>query len=211
MERETKKGPARTCVGCGASSAPEALVRLVLGPEGEIAVDMVGGSFGRGAHVHGAPACLTKACKGGLARAFKAPVTLTADALATMLVEAAERRAGGLLGGALRAGQLAVGADMAREALGPEGQGAALVVVAADAGSIARSVEVQGAVARGRAVVFGSKARLGGLLGRDEVALCAVRDEGLALAIKRVFLMADSVRGHARGPSGDEPSGQAEV
>ena len=58
----------RTCVGCGerveiprSESPSSVLVRLVLGPGGEVAVDAAGGGFGRGAHVHPRPGCVEKA------------------------------------------------------------------------------------------------------------------------------------------------------
>src|SRR5580693_9202449 len=67
----------RTCVGCGeqvAREAPGDLVRLVLGPDGEVAVDARAGGFGRGAYVHARRPCLERAVKGGLARSAKGKV-----------------------------------------------------------------------------------------------------------------------------------------
>jgi predicted RNA-binding protein YlxR (DUF448 family) len=61
----------RTCVGCGERCAPGELIRLVLAPSGEIAVDAAGGGFGRGAHVHARGACLRQAATRGLLRATK--------------------------------------------------------------------------------------------------------------------------------------------
>ncbi len=46
-------------------------MRLVLGPDGEIAVDAAGGGFGRGAHVHARGACIEQAATRGLQRASK--------------------------------------------------------------------------------------------------------------------------------------------
>jgi predicted RNA-binding protein YlxR (DUF448 family) len=71
------RGRTRTCVGCGervdvlAVSGPDDLVRLILGPNGEIAVDARGGGFGRGAHVHARRSCLERAARSGLLRATK--------------------------------------------------------------------------------------------------------------------------------------------
>ncbi|WP_425394835.1 YlxR family protein [Chondromyces crocatus] len=68
------------CVGCGervafdSSEASSPLVRLILAPEGAIAVDPGNGGFGRGAHVHARPECLAKAVQRGLPRAARGRV-----------------------------------------------------------------------------------------------------------------------------------------
>ena len=136
----TRKTRERTCVGCGRADGPDALLRLVLGPSGEdrqqareVAPDVAGGAFGRGAHVHARQDCLEKACRGGLSRAFKTRVAADAKVLAAQLAAGCEQRIVGLLSGARRAGALAVGADAAVEALV---DGAPLVVLARDAGTV---------------------------------------------------------------------------
>jgi len=163
----------RTCVGCGKAASPEVLVRLVLGPAGEVVVDAAGGAFGRGAHVHAG--CLEKACKGGLARAFKKEVKVTPKELAANIRDAFERRATGIILGARRAGHLSIGGNEV-EAKDP------FVVLAADAGSIAGKFER--AIAEGRAAVFGTKAVLGKMFGRGETAVFAVNHVGVARALK---------------------------
>jgi predicted RNA-binding protein YlxR (DUF448 family)/ribosomal protein L7Ae-like RNA K-turn-binding protein len=72
----------RTCVGCGErvelprSDAPSSvLIRLVIGPSGEVAVDAAGGGFGRGAHVHPRPLCVERAAQKGLSRAARSKVS----------------------------------------------------------------------------------------------------------------------------------------
>ena len=152
-------------------------MRLVLGPEGEVAVDLGGGSFGRGAHVHAQTDCIAKACKGGIARSFKTKVKISAAELAEQLVAACDRRMTGLLVAARRLNALAIGADAACKALD---DGALAVLVASDAGNVAKKMSISHAVAEGRAVCWGNKSGLGALLGRDEVAVCAVRDARIA-------------------------------
>jgi predicted RNA-binding protein YlxR (DUF448 family)/ribosomal protein L7Ae-like RNA K-turn-binding protein len=175
-EAETAlRGRVRTCVGCAAhleADSPEGadLVRLVLGPEGEIVVDARGGGFGRGAHVHARPDCLERAARGGLARSTKgrAAAVLTEDgarhpldarSLARAIQEAMERRIEGLFATAVRSRQLACGADAVAGAC-HQGH-AALVVVARDAPGAAEASEVSRAIAEGRAVAWGDKRRLG--------------------------------------------------
>jgi predicted RNA-binding protein YlxR (DUF448 family) len=174
----------RTCVGCGKHAAPNALVRLVLGPAGEIAVDAAGGAFGRGAHVHASRACIEKACKGGLSLAFKRDVKADPKDLAASIRGAFERRAVGLILGARRAGHLSIGSNEVTAS-------APFVVVAADAGSIAEKFER--AINEGRAAVFGTKAALGKMFGSGETAVFAVNHEGVARALQEAL----AIRGEA--------------
>ncbi len=188
----------RTCVGCGEKDAPSAFVRLVLAPaaskdaSGSVVVDAARGSFGRGAYVHPSPACAQKAARGGLARAFKTKIDVKGEELALEIAAALERRVEGLLLAAHRAREVALGTDAALEALA---QGAPCVVVATDAGSIAASAEVTAAVTKGRAAGWGSKERLGALLGRgNDVALVAVTRAQIAEEILRACRGASACR-----------------
>ncbi len=184
-----RRGPLRTCVGCQAQIDAEdagGSVRVVLGPvdqagRAEVAVDLRGSSFGRGAHIHVRPSCIERACKGGLARSFKRQVVATPKTLARQIVDAAEQRVAGLLLGARRSGFLAFGEE-ARETLS-SGK-AALAIVAADAGASATKGPLLGAVEDGRAVAFGTKATLGALFGREEVAVVAVTHRELGAEIQ---------------------------
>jgi predicted RNA-binding protein YlxR (DUF448 family) len=184
-ESEPRKGktPVRTCAGCGKHDAADELVRVVLDPSesGEVAVDLAGSGFGRGAHVHAAPECLAKALKAGFSKVFKSKVTGELGELGRQIVAAADRRIEGLLSGARRARQIAIGADAVREAL--RDGGASLVVVARDAAAAASLPEVQTAIGGGNAVAWSDKARLGALFAKDEVAVCAVTHPGVAEAI----------------------------
>lgn len=181
-----KPGSERTCAGCGKHVAPDELVRVVLDPvSGAIAVDLAGSGFGRGAHVHPAPACVAKAIKGGFSKSFKAKVSVDPKTFGEELVRAADRRIEGLLGGARRGRIVAVGTDAVKEAL-REGK-AELVVVARDASAAARATEVENAIASGKAIAWSEKLRLGALFGRDEVAVCALLHTGVAEAVSSVY------------------------
>lgn len=165
-------------------------MRLVLGPEGAIAVDLAGGSFGRGAHVHPSPACFAKAPK-GLARSFRAPVRASAADLASALREAADRRVEGLLASAVRSGRAVVGADAVVAGLG-SGE-VALVVVACDAAAAAQLPAVARAVAEGRSVAWGDRQRLGDLARKPEVAVLGVTAASIAQAIATAVRFGSSV------------------
>jgi uncharacterized protein len=177
-----KAGPVRTCAGCQKRVSADELVRVVLDPSSqEIAVDLSGSAFGRGAHVHGNTDCLAKALKGGFARVFKTKITSDAKTIGAQIVAAADRRIEGLLQGARRAKQIAVGADVVVESLRQEK--VELVVVARDAAAAAKLADVEHAIASGKAIAFSEKKRLGALFARDEVAVCAVLHPGVAKAI----------------------------
>lgn len=187
-------------------------MRVVHDPSsGEIAVDLAGGSFGRGAHVHPSPACVAKAVKSGFARALKAAVTADARQVGEAIVLAADRRIEGLLGGAHRARQLAVGADLVIEALKEER--AELVVVARDAAAAAKLADVQQAIAAGKAIAWGFKERLGAVTGRDEVAVVAILASGVAAAVAHTFRVSGPFRtalgGAAKAGAQNENSEEA--
>jgi predicted RNA-binding protein YlxR (DUF448 family) len=171
----------RTCAGCSGHEAPEGMVRVVRGPDGELGVDLAGGAFGRGAHVH--PACIESAFKGGFARTFKAQVKSSSEELSALVRDACDRRLAGLLLGARRAGHVIVGADAACKAI----DAGAFALVAVDAGTIARRVTT--AVSEGRAVAWGTKALLGELFGEAEVAIAAVTHPSLASTIQRCVVL----------------------
>ena len=69
--------PARTCVGlraqCGRRGGRTLVRGCVARRTAEVAFDLAGGAFGRGAHVHARPACLEKAPRGSRARVPRQP------------------------------------------------------------------------------------------------------------------------------------------
>lgn len=212
-----RSGPERTCAGCGKHASADDLVRVVHDPgSGEIAIDLAASGFGRGAHVHGSTDCLAKALKGGFARVFKAQVKADASALAEAIVEAADRRIEGLLTGARRAGQLAVGSDVVVEAL-KSGRGE-LVVVARDAAAAAKLPEVERAIASGKAIALFDKERLGRSMARDQVAVVAILHSGVASAAQQTYRLSAPFRVLATGSvavvdgrSGEEAWSSSEV
>jgi predicted RNA-binding protein YlxR (DUF448 family) len=196
-EPSHRRAPTRTCVGCGLRDEADAMVRLVV-EGGEVAFDLAGGAFGRGAHVHARVDCLGKAPR-GLARSFRREIRVDAAELGRRLEAACDRRLAGLLLAAARLRAVAVGADEATAALR---SGAPLVVVAVDAGTVVGKPEVVRAAGEGRAVAWKTKSELGALLGESAVALCAVRHAGIAEWIKNVRAAADAGAATAREGAG---------
>ena len=197
VPRELGKKSTRTCVGCGRTEAPEDMVRLVVSPEGEVAVDLAGGHFGRGAHLHASPRCLVAAPR-GLSRSFRRPIDVTPKALASTIVAAADRRARGLLSSAIRSEWIEIGADRAGKAF--ESGNAYLLVVARDAAAGASTGPVLRAIADGAAVAWGTKAELGALVGKSEVAVLGVTSKRLAVALRTVVRTASSVAENGKAP-----------
>jgi hypothetical protein len=148
---------------------------------------------GRAARLHPRVECVQAAERKGLARSFRREIRVARGQLGAALGRRADDEATRLLARAVRAGAAAVW---------PEGQGAAarspdervisgdapLLVVARDAAfSSAPGGEperaVAEAVAKGRAVAFGTRRRLGAALGRPEASIVAIRHRRLAAAL----------------------------
>lgn len=198
-----EKRTTRTCIGCGLHDDLAAMVRLTM-VAGEV---VFGAQFhaGRGAHLHPRADCVAKAPR-GLARAFKADVRVDAADLGRRLAMSCERRMVGLLLAAWRRRSLAVGADAATAALR---EGAPLAIVAVDAGSVRKSLEVERAVLAGCAMAWKTKDELGALLGEEAVAICAVRHAGIASELK--FMRAAADAGTAATKEGAECSRRPEA
>jgi predicted RNA-binding protein YlxR (DUF448 family) len=58
-----RREPVRTCVGCREEAGKRGLIRIVKRPQGGAAVDATGRAEGRGAYLHGDPACVETARK----------------------------------------------------------------------------------------------------------------------------------------------------
>ncbi len=187
----TRRKPIRTCVGCGKAVEGDTLLRLVVGPDGEVFFDLAGHAFGHGAHVHPAASCFSKASK-GLSRVFRKQVTADAATLCRALRDAADRRVEGLLSSAARAGGVEIGFDAVEAAL-RKGE-LPVVVVATDAGSCASSGTIRQAIAEGRAVAWGTRAMLGALVRRPDVAVLGIRGAKIAAAVATTCRAADSAR-----------------
>jgi hypothetical protein len=195
---KTAAAQLRSCVGCRQKVAPAELTRWVFAGGASVLPDLARRSFGRGAWLHPQPGCFKKA-GAGFSRAFKTPIKISGAELASLLDSAAERRVASLLVVARRCRRLAIGKTAVEKELARER--CALLIVAVDARTAASSYEVQAAIAKGRAVGWGSKAVLGGLTGRTEVGVLAVLDDGLASAVKETIGVAQAANRAATASS----------
>ena len=183
------RGQLRRCVGCGLSGvSADELIRLVLGPDADIYVDLAGRTHGRGAWVHARLDCLEKAAPRGLSKSFKATVRTRPAELAARLDEAAVRRLRGLLVSAQRAGCLIAGTDAVGRVI--DSGSAHCVVVAEDARAAAQAPRIAQAGAAGKVVVWGTKDELGDVLGRGPTGVVALTDRGFSEAVTRAVSIA---------------------
>jgi predicted RNA-binding protein YlxR (DUF448 family)/ribosomal protein L30E len=179
----------RTCVGCHLPAEAAELVRVVLGPDGALAPDPKGGSLGRGAWLHPRPECLVRAVPRGVARALKAEVKSNAEEFSGLMRRAGMRRLLGLVSSAWRAKKVAVGATAVEDVLATGDT--CLVLVATDAQAAVAGYGVARAVALGRTLAAATKVELGGALGRAEVGVVAILDEGFERPLREAAALSE--------------------
>ncbi len=113
--RKPQHEPERRCIITGEHGPRAALIRLALGPDGQVAPDIRARAPGRGAWIgvdraHLEAAMTKGKLKGALARAFKTPVSFGAD-LAERTEAALQRASLDRLGLEAKASNLLTGAD----------------------------------------------------------------------------------------------------
>jgi len=201
----------RTCAGCRETRARDELVRLAVVPEPPYVVpDARGRLGGRGVWVHADRKCIETAAKrGGFSRSLRRPVSVDPEAVAEGIRMQVERRLEGLLMGAHRGRKIAVGTDAVRESLA-EGR-IRLLLVAEDAAG--RRDELMASAERlGKAcVVFGAKVDVGRLFGRDEVAVVAIEDGGIAEEVRRASAHLAGLRRAGKFPHKEPVAGGTSV
>lgn len=170
----------RTCAGCRSRDARDALLRFAIrADEPRLVPDPQRRLPGRGVSVHPTRRCVEAAVrKGGLARALRAPVGVSPEALCALAASRYAERVRGLLLAASRHKVLALGTGAVRDAI--RQRVAQLVLVASDAAGRREEIEAAAERLDHRVVVFGTKAGLGAVFGRAELGVLAVLDAGIA-------------------------------
>ncbi len=190
--------PERTCILTRRAGTKGDLIRLALGPDGQVAPDVGARAPGRGAWLGVDRAALDQAnakgkLKGALARAFKtSDVTVAAD-LGERVAAALRQAALDRLGLEARSGMLLSGSDKI-EAAARSGQ-VHLLLHAADAGEDGRkrldaAWRVGGSERRGhqRGLVFPEgRTILSMALGRENVVHIALTDAAAAARVSRTL------------------------
>ena len=185
----------RTCAGCGKRASKTSMFRVVLGPDGQVAVDLAAHDQGRGAYVHPSAECVRRAAPAGLSKAFRTQVRCDEAELLRLLSAASVRRTRGLLVSAKRSGNLVFG----REHVGKEwfDERLHLVIIASDGPQGDSAKFLEQAIATGHALVWGNRHELGALFDLDDVTVVGVRNASLAEAIADVCRLPDMVRAGA--------------
>ena len=129
-ERVARKAPGdepeRTCIVTRAKLAPDALIRFVRGPDGQIVPDIACRLPGRGVWVAARKASVAEAARRNpFSRALKAPVVVD-PGLADLVEDLLKRRVAGALGLAVKAGQALAGFTKVEKTL-DRGEAVALV------------------------------------------------------------------------------------
>jgi len=180
-EERVTRASERTCVGCRRASSPHDLVRIVAGADGRVALDPKASRGGRGAWVHPARACVEAMVKRHAAeRTLKVDVQrdLDAGAILAALRDGLRRKVLSLLVVSSRTRTMALGAEAVAASL--ERERVPAVVVARDAGSVALSLAEEGSDGGTRVLRHATKAELGSVFHRGEVALVAILDTRIA-------------------------------
>lgn len=166
----------RTCVGCRRPAARDELLRLVaMGEPAQWVPDIRRRLPGRGMSVHPSRRCLGLAFKQGRLRS--GAVSSSAADLASAASGQYRRRAAGLVGGALRSRQLAVGTEAVRDSLAE--RTIRLLVIATDAAGNRADFEAGAERLGRRCLVWATKTELGAMLGRETVGVLGVLDEAI--------------------------------
>lgn len=182
----SQKGAERTCVACRTTQNPDAMLRVVLAPDGVTPhIDYLGRLPGRGAYVCPNMRCLEQAVqRGGLRRSFRKPVEGNADALMKQAWEASVRQIRSLLSLANRANKALPGSS--RVEVGFKAGEAKLLLVAHDASAGVQrkfrrwATELEVPVAECL-----SKEEMGPSLGSSETAVALITDAGFATRIQQ--------------------------
>lgn len=190
------EGPTRTCVLTRKAAPKDRLIRLALGPEGQVAPDVRAKAAGRGAYIGVGKAELDEAqangkLKAALSRAFKTGQLAIPDNLGDLVEAALRRTALDRLGLEARGGTLVHGGEKVETAC--RSGKARLLLHAADAGEDGRKkLDAAWRVGGGeqfgppRGLVFPeNRTILSGALGRENVVHVALVD---ARAADRVRL-----------------------
>lgn len=124
--------PARTCIVTREAKPKEALIRFVVGPQGQLVADLAGKLPGRGMYVTGSRLLVAEAiAKRAFSRAAKQQVRIP-DGFLDALQQQLERRVADTLSLARKAGQVVMGFDTVEKAI--ESGKVEALIHAADAG-----------------------------------------------------------------------------
>jgi predicted RNA-binding protein YlxR (DUF448 family)/ribosomal protein L30E len=196
------RSPERQCAGCRQRAPANRLLRVAVGPQSQLVMDLYRRMPGRGAHVCAQPKCIQQAVeRGTFSRSLKEPTHSTAQALCESAADGLTEQALARLGLGRRNATTRYGMDDVLNALAA--QQARLVVLSTDVSPRTSEEIRQKAGFAGVTVVEGPvMEKLGAALGRTATGVVATCDAGIA---KDVLWQLES---SARLREGPKPSGQ---
>jgi len=199
-----ERGPLRRCLASGEVRPKDALLRFVVGPEGELVPDVAGRLPGRGLWLTPERAMIERAVTRRLfAKAAKASVRVPED-LIDRLLSLERRRLFDLLGLAKRASLVVAGFEKVRGALA-EGR-VALLFEASDGAADGRGklLQLAGHVLPDlRVALVFSAEELGWAIGREPVVHLALLPGGVTERLRQALDRIDAIQGGSRTTRGD--------
>ncbi|MGR3320497.1 MAG: RNA-binding protein [Pseudooceanicola sp.] len=199
VSKERPDGPERKCIVTGEVQPKSGLIRFVVGPEGQLAPDILGKLPGRGIWVSADRSVLEKAvAKKHFARAARQPVEMPDD-LAGMVEAGLARHLVELIGLARKSGDAVAGYEKVRDWLDKD---RARVLIQASDGS-GRGKSKLSTPRGGRFVGCLRAGELGQAFGRETAVHAALAAGGLA---KRVVDEAQRLKGLRAESGGQGPA-----
>jgi predicted RNA-binding protein YlxR (DUF448 family) len=192
------RGPLRTCIVTGETSAPERMIRFVVGPDGGVVPDLARRLPGRGMWLRAERAVLEQAlARKAFARAARAPVKAAADLPERVEMLLLDRVLGDL-SRARRAGRAVAGFVRVEQMMGRHRAGLLVVAGEANGDGLAKLEASRLPIER-----LGDAAALGAVFGRDQAVYVAVaRDDASGQFIQRIAGGAARWRGYRSNGAG---------
>jgi len=200
-DKDRDASPERRCIASGDVLPKAALVRFVIGPEGEVVPDVAGRLPGRGIWVKAEAAALERAIKRNLfSRAARQPVKVP-EGLAALTVRLVLERLSAHMALARKAGLALAGFEKVRGAL--DGGGVVALFQAAD-GSPRQRSKLRLDPEEGPSFTCLTARELGLSFGRENVIHAALTAGGLSARVIEEAARLEGLRG-ATAPLGASP------
>ena len=193
--------PERKCIATGESQPKAGLIRFCLGPDGQIAPDILGKLPGRGMHVSADRAALDRAAKKNLfSRAARQPVKVP-EGLADLVETLIARRVIELLSMARKAGDAVTGYEKVKDWLV---KGTAVTLIQASDGSERGKTKLHAPDGEKGFIGCLSAGEIGLAFGRERAIHAALAAGGLRSRVVEEAAKLAGLRGQTGGDDGGE-------
>jgi predicted RNA-binding protein YlxR (DUF448 family)/ribosomal protein L30E len=178
--------PQRSCLGCREVKGKGELLRFVLAPDRTLVPDLLAKLPGRGAYTCLRASCLRQAiAKRQFARSFRGEVRLPeADGLVSQVTLLMEERLASYVALANKGGKVVSGTEMVIDLLRRRTPG--VIFIASDLAADSRAkIRYLADRAEVPMIDLFDKARLGGLLGKEQRGVVAIEQGGFSETIRK--------------------------